>query len=258
MKDEFANRMKGYESKARTRLEPKTPVIGRIDGKAFHTLTRGMERPWDIRLQKSMWVATKHLCKNLQGCKLAYWQSDEVSVLLTDYEKETSQGWFDYKVEKMCSVGASLFTSAFLAAMMNYFPDRESDLRNGKGLPAFDARFFSIPKDEVTNYFIWRQKDAIRNSVQMLARAHFSHKDCANKDNVALKAMLLEEKGIDWEEEKTYLKSGLCVIRKPFETTVTFERGGEMHTEEVTRKIWEPDLNTPRFVEERDYIEKHL
>jgi tRNA(His) 5'-end guanylyltransferase len=245
--------MKEYESVPRIKLEPKVPVIARLDGKAFHTLTRGMDRPWDIRLQACMWNAARTLCENIQGCKIAYVQSDEISLLLTDWEKETTQGWFNYDLEKMCSVSASQVTSAFLVSMMVLFPERRDALIAGKGLPAFDARFWNLPKEEVANYFIWRQQDAMRNSVQMLARSVFSHKQCDRKSSLELKEMLLE-KGTAWEEQDNHCKSGACLVKVAVEEDITFERGGVVNNVTVQRSRWITDMETPLFVEDREYI----
>lgn len=252
--DSLGDRMKGYESVPRLKLEPKVPVLARIDGKAFHTLTKGMERPWDRNLQEAMWSTAVYLCQKVQGCKIAYVQSDEISLLLTDWEKETTQGWFNYDLEKMCSIAASQATSIFLVEMMNLFPERREALLEGVGLPAFDARFWNIPKDEVVNYFIWRQQDAIRNSVQMLARTHFSHKQCDKKSCEELKEMLRDSAGVSWERSPIHCQRGVCVVKESFEELVTFQKKGEQHSVMATRAHWVPDMNTPMFVADRDYI----
>ncbi len=252
--DSLGDRMKGYESVPRLKLKPKTPVLARIDGKAFHTLTRGMDRPWDKNLQESMWAAAAYLCNNIQGCKVAYVQSDEISLLLTDWEKEGTQGWFNYDLEKMCSISASQTTSAFLVEMLNRFPDRNEKLMSGNGLPSFDARFWNLPAEEVTNYFIWRQQDAIRNSVQMLARTHFSHKQCDRKSCEELKEMLRNSAGVNWESSPIHCQRGACIVRESFEEEVSFEKNGERHVINAKRNRWVVDLATPLFTSERDYI----
>jgi tRNA(His) 5'-end guanylyltransferase len=258
MRDDLGNRMKGYESASKHALAAKVPVIARIDGKAFHSFTRGLDRPWDLGLQWSMWDAAKYAAERIQGCKIAYVQSDEISLLLTDYENENTQGWFNYKLEKMTSVAASMVTGGFIAAAANHLPERKDEFLDASGLPAFDARFFNLPKEEVNNYFYWRQSDAIRNSVQMLARSYFSHKDCMGKDNVALKAMLLEEKGISWEEQSHWCKYGACIIKESYEDLVTFIKNGEERTIEAKRSRWIRDLNVPIFYKNTEYIENLL
>jgi len=258
MKDDLGNRMKGYESVSKHRLEPRIPVVARIDGKAFHSFTRGLERPWDRGLQESMWDAAKYVAERIQGCKVAYVQSDEISFLLTDYENKNSQGWFNYKLEKMTSVIASMVTGGFIAAASTKLPERRDGFLDGTGLPAFDARFFNLPKEEVNSYFYWRQSDAIRNSVQMLARTYFSHKECTGKNNIALKAMLLEEKGISWEEQSSWCKYGACIIKESHKGLVTFTRNGEECTIEAKRNRWVRDLDVPIFCNNKEYIESLL
>lgn len=252
--DSLGDRMKRYESVPKLKLMRRTPVLARIDGKAFHTLTRGMDRPWDIRLQACMWSAANALCKNIQGCKMAYVQSDEISLLLTDWETFTTDAWFGNDLQKMCSVSASIATGAFLATMLTLFPEKRESLLAHKGLPAFDARFWNLPKEEVTNYFIWRQNDAIRNSVQMLARSVFSHRQCNNKSGDDLKEMLLE-KGTSWDEQKNVNRVGACVVRGT--ETLTVDKG-KGNVEKIVRNRWVLDENIPVFKEDREYIEGRL
>lgn len=110
---DLAKRMKRYEAVSKTTLVTRMPVILRIDGKAFHTLTRGFQKPFDRVLNLSMMETMRFLCKNIQGCVLGYTQSDEITLVLVDYKKLTSNPWFDYEVQKMCSVGASMATVGF-------------------------------------------------------------------------------------------------------------------------------------------------
>lgn len=253
MKESLSDRMKYYESVSSHSLAPKIPVIGRIDGKNFSSFTAKMEKPFDIKLQHVMMIAAKYLAENFQGCKLVYTQSDEINILLTDFEKENTQGAFNYRLEKLCSIAASQVTSAFLAAMMNYFPDRQSELRNGNGLPAFDARFFSLPKDEVVNYFIFRQQDGIRNSIQMMARSLFSQKECYKKSTKELKEMILD-KGGSWEKLPIYTQRGTCIIKVPCQENINIPK--DNFTISVERMKWTRDLNIPIFSEQKDYIQK--
>ena len=116
-RDSLGTRMKDYESVPRVRLVPKMPVLARLDGKAFHTLTRGLEKPVDWGFVRCMHAAARALCEEVQGCKLAYVWSDEITLLLVDYEDRKTQPWFDYEVQKMCSVSASTATQAFSASI---------------------------------------------------------------------------------------------------------------------------------------------
>ena len=192
--------MKGnYENRNRYFLTRRMPVIIRIDGKAFHTLTKKWkcQKPFDEKLNIAMTETTAFLLKEFQGAKIAYHQSDEISLLLTDYDKLTTDGWFDYNIQKICSVGASTATACFNAR-------HEEGRRN----PAiFDCRCFNIPREEVTNYFIWRQKDWIRNSASMLAQSEFSHKELEGKSQADMHEMLYW-RGINWADLAPVWKNG--------------------------------------------------
>lgn len=181
MKD-LGDRMKGYyENRARYYLIRRTPVIIRVDGRAFHTFTRGFRKPFDQRMIDAMVVAAMHVFGEAQGCKLAYIQSDEASFVLTDYDELTTDAWFGYNKSKLESISASIMTAAFARAM------RLADI---KELAYFDARAFNIPEAEVVNYFLWRAKDWSRNSITMLAQAHFSHAELQGKSVPDMHEML--------------------------------------------------------------------
>ena len=114
VKDALGTRMKeNYENVAKSKLVRRMPVAIRIDGKAFHTFTKGFNKPFDKVLMQAMQRTTEYLCKNIQGCVFGYTQSDEISLILVDYKKLNSSAWFDYQVQKMCSVAASMATMAF-------------------------------------------------------------------------------------------------------------------------------------------------
>lgn len=270
--DELGTRMKEfYESVPKTKLMRRTPVAIRIDGKAFHTFTRGFSKPFDDVLISAMQDTMKYLCENIQGCVLGYTQSDEITLILVDYKRLNSSAWFDYEVQKMCSIAASMATMAFnkffesnvekekdsfTAEWLDedtYNPNYKNKklrdlwqvhnnaLKNGA---MFDARCFNIPKEEVTNLVYWRQLDATRNSIQMVGQANFSHKELQGKSCEKIKEMLITEKGISWENFHPMYKHGSCCIK------VTTETDG------VTRSSWEIDKNIPLFIGEgREYIE---
>lgn len=265
--DNLGKRMKDYESVPKTKLMRRTPVAIRVDGKAFHTFTRGFNKPFDDVLINTMQDTMKYLCENIQGCVLGYTQSDEITLILVDYKRLNSSAWFDYEVEKMCSIAASMATMAFNKAFHRAVEDADlswkigwtpqsveiqqehqnymKTLRTAEAKGAmFDARCFNIPKEEATNLVYWRQLDATRNSVQMVGQANFSHKELQGKSCEKIKEMLITEKGISWENFHPMYKHGSCCIK------VTTETDG------VTRSSWEIDKNIPLFVGEgREYIE---
>ena len=268
-KDSLGDRMKQYEGIPRINLMRRNPVIIRIDGKAFHTFTRGFRRPFDDVLIESMQETMKYLCENIQGCKIGYCQSDEISLLLTDYENINTAAWFDYQVQKMCSIAASMATLAFNQVFWDKIRDLDHDYYEyptkefnelieiyykalEKGA-IFDARCFSIPKEEVCNYFLWRQNDCVRNSIQMVAQANFSHKQLQNKSCDELQEMLWQEKNINWNDFETVKKRGSCCTKTGKHTVIDIQTG-----EQKERLIWEIDREIPIFTQDRNYIERFV
>lgn len=189
LKDSLGDRMKSsYEDRTRFLLPRRSYTIIRLDGKAFHTYTRGCNKPFDFKLIEAFRGAAKILFDQIQGAQFGYLQSDELSILVTDFVTVDTDAWFDGNIQKIVSISSSILTEAF-------------NRLHGKGKAYFDARVFTIPDEiEVENYFIWRQMDWNRNAIQMLARAHFSHKQCEKKNVAMLKEMLLKEKGVNWED----------------------------------------------------------
>lgn len=264
-KDELGARMKEqYEIPVRQYLPTKTPVIIRIDGKAFHTFTKGMRRPFDEVLRQAMADTTKKLCEEIQGCVLGYCQSDEISLVLVDYKTEEATAWFDYEVQKICSVSASIATMAFNKSFQDqvmeasrhpYWLDlseseRRSLLHAMETGAMFDARCFSIPRDEVTNYLYWRELDAMRNSVNQVAFTVFSPKELHGKSSKEIREMLKETEH-DWEKFPLECQRGICCIRKEVLKEIS-ETG-----EKVTRHVWVCDKEIPVFRDEgREYVEQ--
>lgn len=232
--DDLGTRMKSYyENIPKTKLMRRTPVAIRIDGKAFHTFTKGFDRPFDKVLMTTMQETTKYLCENIQGCVFGYTQSDEITLILIDYKRLNSSAWFDYEVQKICSIAASMATMAFNKIFQKYvnryisriayhtnnvnmdISDRTDVYRIAQEKGAmFDARCFNIPKEEVTNLIYWRQLDATRNSIQMVGQANFSHKELQNKNCNDIQNMLLTERDINWNNYPTSCKRGTAVIKE--------------------------------------------
>ena len=283
--DDLGNRMKiFYEQVPKTKLIRRMPVIIRIDGKAFHTFTIGFHKPFDEILIETMQETTKYLCENIQGCVLGYTQSDEISLILVDYQNLNTSAWFDYEVQKMCSIAASMATMIFnkifvdkvweYIAMQNFSLTPQSTefqkeqekyndaLKKAKNKGAmFDARVFNIPKEEVTNYIYWRQLDAIRNSIQMVGQSQFSHKELQNKTCNDIQNMLMVQRNINWNNFQSYLKRGSCVIKTPTKTKIVEdnigENGEKKYSTVMVRSVWFIDKDIPIFKgEDRNYIEK--
>jgi tRNA(His) guanylyltransferase len=206
MKDSLGDRMKGfYESRTKQFLPRRTYTIIRIDGKAFHTYTKGLDKPFDRILMQDMDATAKYLCQNIQGAVLAYVQSDEISILVTDFENLNTDAWFDGNIQKITSVSASLATAKF------------NQLRAGK-LAHFDSRVFTIPtKTEVANYFVWRQRDCVRNSISSVAQSLFSHKELNGKSTNEMQDMCFTLKGINWNDFTVKEKRGRLIIKEALE-----------------------------------------
>lgn len=240
--DALGTRMKTYyEQVPKYRLMRRTPVAIRIDGKAFHTFTRGFQKPFDEVLGNSMVRTMEYLAKNIQGCVFAYQQSDEITLLLIDYQTLETDAWFDYEVQKMCSISASMATMAFnrfFCQEARNFKDNHCEVSEcGIGLYSdgwdneenkvlyykyidaydkgamFDARCFNIPKEEACNLVYWRQLDATRNSIQMVGQANFSHNELQGCSCNVIQDMLHEQRGINWNDYATRWKRGVAWTR---------------------------------------------
>lgn len=265
-KDSLGDRMKGYEYVSRNYLPRRIPVIIRIDGKAFHTFTKGFAKPFDHVLMSAMQDTMKYLCENIQGCVFGYTQSDEITLVLTDYATIKTDAWFGYNVQKMCSIAASMATVNFNQSFRVFSsiayegetnPSSELILRYQWHLAAltkgamFDARAFSMPKDEVCNCLIWRQQDATRNSIQAVGQANFSHAELQNKSCNVIQEMLFSEKNINWNDFLPDEKRGTACFKRV--ETITGKDGNQYQ-----RGKWIVDHDTPIFTQDRSYVERHL
>lgn len=273
---EYDLRMRRYKAVTDTHLIQRTPVIIQVDGRAFHTFTRGFQKPFDTVLMAVMRETAEYLCKNIQGCVLAYTQSDEINLLLIDYEKLETSPWFDNRVQKLASVAASMATN-FFNKRFRELSGQESEylevecrknpcLENRTQLTRlsimhtksackgaeFAACAFNLPREEVTNYFNWRQQDAIRNSIQMTGQAYFSQSELDEKRNQEIIEMLSKQKNVDWNKLETHKQRGACITRSAHSSFL-------LNGERITTDTWSTDYNIPLFIGEgRSYIEKYL
>lgn len=229
--------MKGCESVSEGALMKRCPIIIRIDGKTFHTFTKNFKKPFDEILVKSMEETTKYLCENIQGCVLGYTQSDEISLLLVDYEKFKTSAWFDYDTQKVCSISASMATIAFNKffeinvekIQQDFATEYETTGNCGKDTPeyilceaylnavkvgaTFDSRVFNLSKEEVINYFYQRQLDASHNGIQRVGQANFFIKELTCKSCSEIQDLLMTQKNINWDSFPIYQKRGTCVVK---------------------------------------------
>lgn len=263
MKDELGDRMKSfYESRTKIKLPRRSYTIIRVDGKSFHTYTRGLKRPFDDGLINDMNDTAKYLCQNIMGAKMGYVQSDEISILLTDFDNQDTQSWFDGNIQKMTSISASLATSEFNRLRMygKYIENMVDPIEHGETAydisisnifntkPAnFDSRVFQIPsRIEVENYFIWRQQDAVRNSISSVAQSLYSHKELNGVKTNEMQELIFQ-KGINWNDYDFRKKRG-AVIGKV--QKVVGDR-------ETIRNVWEV-VDTPIFTQDRDFFNKYF
>lgn len=247
-KDSLGDRMKSYENSYRISLPIRMPVILRIDGKAFHTYTKGCKRPVDENLISVMNETAIYLCRNMQGAKVAYVQSDEISILLNNYTDIDTQAWFDNNLQKMVSVSAGMASAVFTGLSGKIWGGITK-------LAFFDSRAFILPKEDVNNYFLWRQQDATRNSVQMLARTLYSHKELENKNNSQLQD-LCWQKGINWNDCPISQKRGRCIIKTDSLKSGVNPKTGEIFS--ANRTEWVVDNSIPIFSDDKFYIDKFV
>lgn len=272
-KDSLGDRMKeNYEGRFKFKLMRRTPVIIRVDGRAFHTFTKGFNKPFDKVLSNAMDKTMKQLCENIQGCVFGYTQSDEITLVLNDYKTLETSAWFDYEVQKICSITASMATAYFNGNFMdevnNFYESMEEDEFNDfvekyrisdhsktmsiydaycraiSKMAMFDARCFNIPESEVTNCIIWRQQDCSRNSIEMVGRTYFSDKELFKKNCSNIQDMLMEKHNVNWNDFPTRYKRG-CACYKMNRSENEAERGK-----------WVVDYDMPIITQDREYVEK--
>ncbi len=265
LRDDIGTRMKNfYEQIPKTKLMRRCPVAIRIDGKAFHTYTRNFKRPFDSVFMRAMQETMKYLCENIQGCVLGYTQSDEITLILVDYEKINSSAWFDYEVQKLCSVSASMATMRFNQVFARLVQEvKEEGTEDPKYIKVldkaceagamFDSRCFNIPKEEVTNLIYWRQLDASRNSIQMVGHANFSQKQMHGKSTGDIQDMLMLEKNINWNYFPVACKRGSCCIRGQADENTSCTDGSRTENS----RGWVIDNDIPIFKgEAREYVDR--
>ncbi len=201
---DFDIRMKKYEKLSDYHVNDDLPIVCRLDGRAFHTFTKGLPRPYSESLHNLMVDTCCNLMKECNA-NFGYTQSDEISLILLK-KTEVSELYFKGRIAKMCSVLASLASSHFNKFIPKFLPEKEGLL------PLFDCRVFNVPSQkECLNYLIWRQRDATRNSIQMAGQAYFSHKQLHGKDTNEIQEMLFQNHQVNWNDYPEFFKRGsLC------------------------------------------------
>ncbi|MBV9849708.1 MAG: hypothetical protein JO250_08465 [Armatimonadetes bacterium] len=266
-RDSLGDRMKShYETRTRYYLPRRTYTLIRVDGKSFHQYTKGCRRPFDSLLMEDMDFTAVVLSKEMEGAALAYVQSDEISVLLTDFAGRQTEAWFDGSVQKLASLSASAATAHFnhfrLQREVFNAEDEDKDVALARArLACFDSRAFTIPDVvEVENYFLWRQQDATRNSISMTAQAHFPHGRLQGKSSNEMQEMLWQEKGVNWNDLPGGCKRGRCVVKTARVADVEYadKRTGETRRAEgVERHSWEVVV-PPIFTQDRAWLQARI
>jgi tRNA(His) guanylyltransferase len=236
-----------YEQRFGMELMRRTYTLIRIDGKAFHTFTKSFERPFDDKLMAMMDDTAAYLCTHIQGARFAYVQSDEITILLTDFDTHQTQAWFDYDLQKMVSISASMATSNFnrlhLGAKLfealqygdNVTEEQIKKFNANLRVAEFDSRVFQVPnRIEAFNAVLFRQQDASRNSISAVAQSMFSAKQLDRKNQKQMQEMIFQKAGINWNDYEPYYKRGRIIKKE----------GSE----------WIVDRNIPIFSQERDYL----
>jgi len=213
----LGDRIKGYEARETKRsFIPGIPVVVRLDGKRFSKFTKSLVKPFDTGFTDLMVLTTHHLVEQT-GARIGYTQSDEITLIYLQ-DKPTSEIYLNGRVQKMTSILASMATS--------YFNDKRAVLlqNNPRGYANFDCRAFQVPtKDEAVNTLIWRELDAARNSVSMLANHYFSHRELQNQNVSQMQEMLMAKHQVNWNDLKVPWRRGTYVQRETYETELSQE-----------------------------------
>jgi tRNA(His) 5'-end guanylyltransferase len=222
---DLSKRIRSYEDVTRSYLYKKLPVIIRVDGKSFHKLTSFLNKPHDLRFISAMDSTTLVACQLFQCCKFAYLQSDEISFLLSDLDTPNTEMWFNGDIRKICSISAATVSVSFTRIL---------DVDG-----VFDSKVFNLPIYEVENYFIERQKDAVRNSIQGYAQSFFSPKQLYKLSCEQLQEKMFTNRKFNWDKIDTSFKRGRCVIKN-------------------SDGNWIVDNEIPIFTQDREYIRSRM
>lgn len=267
-KDEIGNRMKTYyEDRCRYFLPRRSYYVLRLDGRSFKNYTRGLKRPFDMGLIDDMDATAAYLCKNIQGAKFAFVQSDEISILLTDFDNINTSAWFDGNIQKMVSIAASMATAEFNRLRLVRYTQETGVDGYTVGLDTkligwqeieyfkfamFDARVFTIPsKSEVGNYMLWRQIDTTRNSIQSVAQSLYSHRELMNKNTSEMQELIFQ-KGQNWNDYPAKLKRGRFIDKVEVELETEF-KALQYAQQTYTRSMWK-SIECPIFSKDWDFL----
>lgn len=262
----LGDRMKSYENVERRYLPSRAPTLIRIDGRAFHSYTKGFERPFYRPFREAMERTMLDLANEIMGCKLGYTQSDEITLLLTDDDTLETQSWFGKNLQKIVSLSAAMTTYFFnknvLSVIADYIIEAENKeikietlaplaKAHEEKMAVFDARAWCVPREEVLNVYEWRQQDCMRNAVESAGQAYFSHNQIFGKSCNEIQEMLFQEKSINFNDYPTWFKRGVIAVKKPVKITTPDGK-------EVERNKFVLDMEIPIFHKDPEYIERFV
>lgn len=268
-KDALGTRMKSnYELRHKVSLPRRTYILIRLDGRAFHSYCKGLTRPFDADLSTDMGSTAIALCREIQGARFAYVQSDEISILVTDFASDDTEAWFDNNLQKMVSVSASIATAEFnrersIRCVIDQYRNTSVSMEmvrkiEGQKLAHFDSRAFVIPdRTEVENYFIWRQQDCTRNSISMAAQSMFPHWRLQGQSSDQMQELMFQAQGVNWNDYPEVFKRGQVIRQHETMTDLEYvdKRTQERKlVEGVVRKVWASEA-PPVFTREREYLD---
>ncbi len=244
-KETLGDLIKGYEANYNLTLPKRTPLIIRIDGRAFHTFTHGFDKPYDEIFIKSMQETMKMLCEEIPGCQFGYVESDEISLLVWETNND-SIPWFANRLQKICSMSAAMATLYFNQNFKKFLSDysEEEKPKHYKAIEKggmFDSRVFVIPESVINPYFVWRQNDCTRNSILGLSYVYYSQKQIQNLKCDDLQNKLLTEQNVNWNNEPIVHKRGTCAYRV-------------IDNEELQSHKWVLDYEMPNLNEEKEFV----
>jgi tRNA(His) guanylyltransferase len=233
----LGDRMKGYEAVTRAVLPRRTYTIIRVDGRSFHSYLSGAVKPYDFGFMAEMDEVALALCKEISGAQFAFVQSDEISVLVTDFTSNGTQPWFGGVVQKMTSVSAALASVTL------------SRLRDSHAPALFDSRVFTVPDPtEVAAYFIWRQRDCVRNSITMAAQAYFSHRELHTVNTGQMQEMLWSKCGVNWNDYPDGAKRGRVIVKTGGERPTSYRDGRTgQQVDQIAYRTWWEARPAPHF-----------
>lgn len=238
--DDLGNRMKQYESKEDSILIQGLPIVIRLDGRAFHSFTHGLKRPFDDDFRSLMVETTRKLVEETNAV-VGYTQSDEISLILLPETQQYFGGRVN-KINSLLGAFASVWFNHFYQENWFKFPNVPGNvLRKAY----FDCRCFNVPTlNEAANHMLWREIDATKNSISAAAQAYFSPTQLDKLNSKQKQELLFQEKQINWNDYPTMHKKGVYLSRQRVKHKFSLEEIEKLPPMHNARK--NPDMEFER------------